>query len=142
MGGRGFLVAERQHGVLEGEEGIGGDDEMPGKPVGRTVHGRLREHGRIPGEGTDEVVAVGYVTGVAGAAERGGVAGEGLDAGVGVPDTEEGIALPLNEVVAADPGPVVRGGVQQGPAGGVGAEGVGSAGAGTGRRLTGRTYDG
>lgn len=95
VGGRGFLVSERQHGVLEGEEGVGGDDEVPGEPVGRAVQGRLRQHGRIPGEGSDELVAAGYVfgyvTGVAGAAERGGVTGEGPGAGVGVPDPEEGL---------------------------------------------------
>jgi hypothetical protein len=52
---------------------------------------------------------------------------------MGVPHPEEGIALPLHQMLTVDPGPVVRGGMQQGPAGGVGAEreGIGGRGNGT-----------
>ncbi|GHD40957.1 hypothetical protein GCM10010335_42360 [Streptomyces galbus] len=50
---------------------------------------------------------------------------DGAGAGVGVPHPEEGVALALHEVVGADAGPVMGGGVQQGPASGVGAEGGG-----------------
>jgi hypothetical protein len=126
VGGRGFLVTQRKHGVLEGEQRVGGDDEVPGETVGGTVAGGGGEGGGVGGEGVDQGIGlVLYVAGGAGEAEGGGVAGEGPGAGVGVPDPEERVGLPLNEVVRGDAGVVVRRGVQQRPAGGVTAEGGG-----------------
>ena len=126
VGGRGFLVTQRKHGVLEGEHRVGGGDEMPGETVGRTVAGGGGEDVGVGGEGVDEVCRlVLYVAGGAGETEGGGVAAEGPGAGVGVPDPEEGVGLPLGEVVRGDAGVVVRSGVQQGPAGSVAAEGGG-----------------
>lgn len=134
MGGRGFLVAERQHQVLEGEQGVGGGDEVPGEAVGSAMgRGDAQDTG-VLGEGAEQVVGLRDVTRGAGEAEGGGVAGESPGAGVRVPDAEERVALPLKKVRVTDPGPVVPGGPQQRPASGVGAEGVGSSGAGTGRR--------
>lgn len=138
VGGRGFLVTQRKHGVLEDEHRVGGGDEVPGETVGGTVAGGGGEGVRVRGEGVDEVcrVVVLYVAGGAGEAEGGGVAAEGPGAGVGVPDPEEGVGLALDEVVGRNTGMVVRRGVQQRPAGGVAAEGVGSWPAGAGRMLT------
>lgn len=39
MGGLGFLVAEREDGALEGEEGVGGGDQVAGEAVGSAVAG-------------------------------------------------------------------------------------------------------
>lgn len=139
VGGRGFLVAEREHRVLNGEQRVGDDDEMPGKPIRRTVPGCGGEHVGVRGEGAEEVlgvvgvvVGVSYVANGAGEAEGGGVTGEGPGAGVGVPDPEEGVALTLDEMVRGDPGPIVPGGMKQSPAGGVAAEGGGVLGGGYG----------
>lgn len=137
VGGRGFLVTDRQHRVLEVEKGVGGGDEMPGKPVGGAVGGGGAEDAGVFGKGGEEVLRFGYVAGGTVEAERGGIAAEGPGTGVGVPDAEEGVALTLDEMVRGDPGPVVGRGVEEGPAGGVVAEGAGSSGAGTGRRSTG-----
>lgn len=63
-----------------------------------------------------------YVTGGGGEAQGGGVAAEGPGAGVGVTDAEERVAPALDQMIGGDTGPVVGGGVQQRPAGGVGAE--------------------
>lgn len=56
MGGRGFLVTERQHGVLKGEEGVGGDDEVPGEPVGGAVARGDTEGVGVVAEGAKEIV--------------------------------------------------------------------------------------
>ena len=66
-----------------------------------------------------------YVAGGAVEAEFSGVTGEGSGEGVRVTDPEEGVGLALHEVVGGDTGPVVGGGVEKGPAGGVTAEGGG-----------------
>lgn len=139
VGGRGFLVAERQDGGQQGRERVGDGDEVPGQPVGGAVVGGGGEDAGVVGERVEEGVHVcADGAGVGGEAEVGGVTEEGAGTGVGVPDAEEGVGLALGEVLvvlaAAEVGAVVRGGVEEGPAGGVAAEGVGSAGAGTGRR--------
>lgn len=92
VGGRGFLVTQRKHGVLEAEHRVGGGDEMPGETVGGAVTGGGGEGVRVRGEGVDEVCRVSlYVAGGAAEAEGGGIAAEGPGAGVGVPDPEEGL---------------------------------------------------
>lgn len=53
-----------------------------------------------------------HVPGLGVEAQVGGVAGESPGAGVGVTDPEERVALPLDQVVVADAGPVVRSGMQ------------------------------
>jgi hypothetical protein len=75
---------------------------------------------------------VAHGTGLGVEAQVGGVAQECPGAGVGVPDAEERVGLPLGQVIAGNPGPVVGGRVQQGPAGGVAAEGQGVGGDGGG----------
>lgn len=101
VGGRGFLVAERQHGGEEGERGIGKGDEMPGEPVRGAVGGGAEEEAGVVGEDEKKrrryvgyVGYVGYVdeiTGVRGEAEVGGVTADGAGAGVGVTHPEEGL---------------------------------------------------
>lgn len=58
VGGRGFLVAARQHRVLEGEQGVGDDDQVPGETIGSAVRGRSGEGGGVFGEGGDEGVGM------------------------------------------------------------------------------------
>ncbi len=140
VGGRGFLVAERQHGVLEGEERVGGGDEVPGEPVGGVL-GRGGAQGvRVPGELPDENLCAGYVngyvTGFAVEPQPGGATGERTGTRVGVPDPEEGVALALREVVGGDAGPVVGGGCNSAQRAASAPRGAGSSGAGTGRRVT------
>lgn len=143
VGGRGFLVPQREHRVLEGEQRVGDGDEVPREPVGCAVARRGGEGVGVGVEGVEKSAGIARaVPGYGGEPECGGVAAEGPAAGVRVTDPEEGVALPLaqQEVPrgAADAGVVVGGGVQERPAGGVAAEGVGSWPAGTGRRLTSR----
>lgn len=213
VGGRGFLVAERQHDVLKTENSVSGHDKMPRQPVGRPMPRGKTQRMRIFGQGGEEIGLGGggseeaidfggggadvetglgggrsdeggascpgrdtrtpgvtgaadtqtrtrahtgggtgtgentgttrgtyFPEGGAGVAEGGGVAAQGAGAGVGVTDAEERVALALEKMVGADPGPVVRRGVEQRPAGGVVAEGAGSSGAGTGRRFTGSRW--
>lgn len=54
VGGRGFLVAAREHGGQDGEHGIGDGDEVPGKTVGRAVSCRTGEDAGVVGEGREE----------------------------------------------------------------------------------------
>lgn len=124
VGGRGFLVAEGQHGVLDGEEGVGGGDEVPGEPVGRAVVRGAREGARVLGERVQQGLGAGDVhgPGLGREVQPGGAAREGARPRMRVAHAEQRIALTLHEVVGGDPGPVVRGGVQQRPAGGVPAE--------------------
>jgi len=137
VGGRGFLVAAREHGGQDGEAGIGDGDEVPGQAVGRAVRCRTRENAGVVGKDGGELgdrvlsyvvlsyflyVVLSYVAGLGGEAQVGGVTAEGPGAGVGVTDAEERVALALEQVIGGDTGPVVDGGVQERPAGGVGAE--------------------
>lgn len=130
VGGRGFLLAARQHGGQKGQDGIGDGDEMPGKPVRGAMGGGRGEDAGVVGEGGDDVVSVAGVEGVAGLhgpglgsePEATGVTADGPDTGVRIPHPEQRIALPLHEVIGGDPGPVVRRGMEQGPLGGVGPE--------------------
>jgi hypothetical protein len=66
-----------------------------------------------------------HVPGLGVEVQVGSVAGEGPGAGVGVTDPEERVALPLDQVVGGDAGPVMGGRVEERPAGGVPAEGGG-----------------
>lgn len=82
-------------------------------------------------------VGLGAVQGarLGGEAQAGGAPAEGPDAGVGVPHPEQRIALPLDEMVRGDAGPVVRGGMEQRPPGGVGPERRGVLGSGYGPQI-------
>ena len=152
VGGRGFLLPLRQHGVLKPEKRVGHDHEVPGEPVGSVVGGGEGEGPGVGGQGGVEGGVQGgrfsggggleaggrrfpYVAGFGGETEGGGVSREGAGAGVRVPDTEEGVALPLGEMFVADAGPVVRGGQEQSPAGGVAAEDGGVGGGGHGPQI-------
>lgn len=202
VGGRGFLVAERQHAVLKTENSVCGHDKMPRQPVGRPMPRGETQGMRIFGQGGEEVgfggggaeeaidfggggsdeggaggpgrdtrttgvtgapdtethtststhtgggtgtgtgagtsentgTACGtyFPEGGAGVTEGGGVAAQGAGAGVGVTDAEERVVLALEKMVGADPGLVVRRGVEQRPASGVVAEGGGVLGRGHG----------
>lgn len=59
MGGRGFLVAAREHAGQDSEDGIGDGDELPGQTVGRAVRCRTGEDTGVvceDGEKTADVV--------------------------------------------------------------------------------------
>lgn len=93
VGGRGFLVAARQHRVLEGEQGVGDDDQVPGETIGSAVRGRSGEGGGVCGEGGDEgVVTSGVVREVGRAGGRFGatraLGSLGVSAGSGSPEAE------------------------------------------------------
>ncbi|CAM5259590.1 hypothetical protein SHIRM173S_09565 [Streptomyces hirsutus] len=120
--GRGFLRAERQHGGEQRLRGIGDGDEMPGEPVGSAVPCGGRENAGVVGEGGEQRPGSVRIDGAGLGAESevGGVAQEGAGPGVGVPHPEEGVALPLGQVLRTDPRPVVRRG--QRPPRGVPAE--------------------
>lgn len=122
MGGHGFLVAERQDVVLEGEKGVGGALQMPGEPIGRAEACGGGENGRVVADGGGEGGGVDVLLRVTGEPELFGIAGEGPRTGVGVPDPEERIALVLQKEVGTGLRPVVRGAREQGPTGGIGTE--------------------
>lgn len=133
VGGRGFLRTAGKDGGQQGQDGIGDGDEVPGETVGGAVGCRLGEDAGVIREQGGDVVP--YVPGFGVEPQVGGVTAESPGAGVGVPDAEERVALTLDEVLVGDTGPVMTGGMKQGPAGGVAAEleGAVPAGAGTGR---------
>ncbi len=134
VGGRGFLVAEGQDGGQQGRERVGDGDEVPGEPVGGAVGGGGGQDAGVVGEGLMQRRLVRHVSRLCPELEIGGITHNRPTAGMRVPHAEQRVALTLHQVFVPDAGPVVRRGVEQGPAGGVAAEGVGSAGAGTGRR--------
>ena len=111
VGGRGLLRTAGQHGAEQGPRGIGDGDEVPGQAVGGVVRGGGGEDAGVIAECGEQRFRFAHGTGLGVEAEVGGVAQEGPGAGVGVPDAEEGVVLPLDEMVAGDPGPVVGGGV-------------------------------
>jgi hypothetical protein len=138
VGGQGFLVPERKHRGKKGKGRIGYGDQVTGEQVGGAVGCRAGEDPGVVGEEGRDLLSEGggdllhvalrdlrvsYGARLGGEAEVGGVAADGPGAGVGVTDPEEGIRLPLHEVVAGETGPVVSRGVQKGPTGGVTAEG-------------------
>ncbi len=130
----GFSSPTGQHGGQQGQRGIGDGDEVPGQAVGGVVRWR-RRRGRGGGRassGDQRFRCRSRARARASKPRSAALRSEGPGAGVGVPDAEEGVALPLDEVIAGDPGPVVGGGVQQGPASGVAAEGEGVGGGGHG----------
>jgi hypothetical protein len=50
VGGRGFLLADRQDGGEKGQHGIGDADEVPGETVGGAVGCGLGEDAGVVGE--------------------------------------------------------------------------------------------
>lgn len=143
VGGRGFLVPERQHEVLEQKKGVGDPDKVPGEPVGSPVRGGEPEGVGVLGENGEEVGALAggvietagrvavvanlapgpYVTTHADAEPEGaGCSVGGHGSGRARSGPGRGVALALEKVIGADPGPVVGRRVQQRPAGGVGTE--------------------
>ncbi|CAM5642850.1 hypothetical protein SVIOM342S_08136 [Streptomyces violaceorubidus] len=140
VGGRGFLPAARQHGGQERQRGVGDGDEVPGEPVGGAVVRGGGEDTGVVGERGDQILlgALGEGARYGGESEVGGVASGGPGTGVRVPHPEEGVALPLDEVFVAGPGPVAGGGVEQGPASGVAPEGEDAGGGGHGPDVDGQ----
>ncbi len=94
--GRGGLGASVGGGLRACCDGLGGRD---GACVRVGIPARA-------GPGRSDTLRLG------GERQGGGVTGEGAGPGVGVPDPEERVGLPLDEQVGAERGPVVRGGPQ------------------------------
>lgn len=124
MGGRGFLVAERQNGVLEREQRVGSGFQVPGDPVGGAVAGGAEEDDGVVAEHAEKFGCVDGSLVRGPESELGRVAEQPPHAGVRVPDAEEGVALVLDEEGRPVERPVLGRGPEQGPAGGVDPEGV------------------
>lgn len=131
VGGRGFLLTEGQHGGQQRREGVGDGHEVPGEPVGGAVGGGGGEDAGMVGEGLEQR---GRVDGARLGPEPqvGGITHNRPAPGMRVPHPEQRVALTLHEMLVPDAGPVVRRGMQQGPAGGVTPEGERIGGRGNG----------
>lgn len=54
VGGRGFLLTDRQNSEQKGQRGIGYGDEMPSQPIGSPLGGGLSEDSGVVGESGEE----------------------------------------------------------------------------------------
>lgn len=119
VGGRGFLLTQRQHGGKQRQYGIGDAHEMPGKPVGRPVSGGAEENTGVIGKGPMQRWLIRYAPRLRPKPNLGSITHNRPRPGMRVPHPEQRIALTLHQMLVPDPGPVVRHGMQQGPAPGV-----------------------